>query len=416
MRRESSPAQGAEERAKVALEVIFDLAESAREADATLAEYAEREPKVRELLTVPQSADKHAEGPTILDHYRTILMGASLIERGRLEARHLQSFADLGAYETDWDEVTQFIRAHTNLMRAFNVSHDLGKVDFFGVYATTEVGRKAGFLDRKSFHATQKTWGPEDRRAWREKYVILYNDFAAKHSGMDPAETQRRFFDTYGLSVTYFKHELGGTIPENKAVIDRLQGELGLTPADRKLLDFGIRQHISDFLPCTRGPSDYDALRKLAEQEDGLNVDLAMMFLVAGMMTDGVLGARKNDTEGRWYIRVESLRSFFAAERAYLAYLADREAEARRKEHDRVLRGVLKASGLGGHDLIALGFVQDRRFARLVAALHEALDRGSQMDVHSFFPDTADETCDAVALRFDAARVKLLAEDPTSQA
>lgn len=386
--------------------IFFDIAklvEAQQDADRLLLEYAEKEPKVKKLLNTPQSADKHAEGPKILDHYRCIFTAVKMIEQGLLRAEDIGDSADLHGVEKEWNETLDFVRTHPNLMRAFAIAHDLGKVDYFAVYAKAPAGEAAGFMNKKEFYKKMKTFTPAEREAWQKKYETRYQTFASEHPELTEPDTQKAFFDTHGVTVTYVGHERGAEIPENQAVVERLVKELRLSADEKQLLYFSILHHVSTYLTFENGVADYAALAKLAERV-GLDPSTAMRKLQADMMIDGVLGARKREPDiPGLSVAIGSMRKFLEPEKQYAAYLAAEKKWEAAAETERRIKRIAKQTKLDGHGLKDLGFQTDSRFSMLLKAVHESIQTGQLVDFSMY--DTVDETVKkTIAYRIQEAR------------
>lgn len=390
-RLERLPSQDAVERAappspdqpvEMAFEDAHEVARAMVEARKILKQYLEQEPKLKEVLETPQSADKHAEGPRILDHYRHILTSLLLLKRGFFTFERASQALDLSGRREKWEDAVRFIRENYELMLAFAICHDLAKPDTLGIYAKNEKGLKAGFPGKRKFHLAKKNLTSDQRRGWRGKYESLERKFAAEHPELtDPAVRQKAFFDEYGLTATYVGHE--NVTPENRAIIDRVGAGLGLSDEDVDLLVFSIQNHVSGHLSFEKGPRDYHALVKLAEAA-GVDPRRGMLSLLTGMVVDGMMGVRKWKESGTGYeLPSDALKNFWSAESAYPAFLAEEGRKAAEQAELLRLRAAAASAGLRGDKLRELGIDLKIGFSSVIDAIFDAIreDRGADRAV-----------------------------------
>ena len=364
------------------LKAILELGHSVIEAERILLDYASKEAKIATLLQCPQSSDKHAEGPLIKDHYRCILIALEVIKRGLLDSSKVPECLEMKGYEQEWDAVIEFIKENPDLMLIFALSHDLGKEDFVGFYAKKSMGQAEGFPDKRTFHQSQrdKMLSSKDRKRLKQKYTDLYNKFATQHPDIPEADVQQKFFDMYGLSVTYIGHEKGLSIPENRAVTDRLIVEKGLDRDEAQLLDYSVLHHVSNYMDFGKGPADYDGLF-MAAREAGIDPIKGIRSLQAGVVIDGILGARKR-REGAdgLFIATETMRKFFDAERAHPQYIKDREAKEAEAIKNIRIKHILIAERLGGKDIVELGIPATAR-AKIIEAIYIAVGGSGELQL-----------------------------------
>lgn len=366
-----------------AVDLAFDdareVATAMLEARKILQEYLEREPKLKEVLDTPQSADKHAEGPRILQHYRHILTSLVLLKRGFFTFEKASEALELAGHREQWEAAAKFVRDNYGLMLAFAICHDLAKPDALGLYAKNEKGLALGFPAKREFHRKNKGMPAEERRAWRDRYERLFSDFAAAHPDMeDPAVLQKAFFDEYGLTATYVGHE--NVTPENLEIIRRTCAGLGLSEDDVALLVYSIQNHVSGHLSFEKGPQDYHALVKLAEKA-GVDPRRAMLSLQAGMLVDGMLGVRKWKESGTGQeLASTALLAFWRAEQAHPAYVAELERKAREQALLLRLREAAAAAGLRGDKLRELGLDLKTGFSAVVDAIFAAIRDDAPLD------------------------------------
>jgi hypothetical protein len=375
-RPETKP-QNPDRPAEMDFEDAQEVARAMLEARKILKHYLDQEPKLKEVLETPQSADKHAEGPRILDHYKHILTSLLLLKRGFFTFERASQALDLADRRGQWESAVRFVQENYDLMLAFAICHDLAKPDALGLYAKSDKGLAAGFPAKREFHLKNKKMPLEERKAWSEKYALLEAEFAKSHPEMtDPAVRQKAFFDEYGITATYVGHE--NVTPENRAIIDRVCGELGLSEKDVNLLVYSIQNHVSGHLSFEKGPRDYHALAKLAEAA-GVDPKRGMMSLLAGMVVDGMMGVRKWNAPGTGYeLPSEAIVKFWDAELAYPGFLAEEERKAKEQAELLRLRAAADAADLRGDKLRSLGLNLKIGFSTVVDAIFDAIreDRG----------------------------------------
>ena len=213
----------------------------------------------------------------------------------------------------------------------------------------------------------------EENAAARKTYDRLYRAFAENHPGMEDADLQRAFYETYGISISYITHESKALMGENLTLLERLAKDLGLSDADRALLFFTIRHHVDDRLTFAKGAEDYAALSRIAA-EAGVDPQDAMHFLQLSFLIDGTLGVRKR-IEGQegFSISVDMLKKFWQAEIEYPAYLEQEEKKQRARELMRRLKLTAGEAKLRGDELIALGLKPGPGFDRVIESIYAAI-------------------------------------------
>ncbi len=365
--------------AEMSFEDSREVARAMLEARKILKQYLDQEPKLKDLMETPQSADKHGEGPRILDHYQHILASLVLFKRGFFTYERTSQALDLEGRREQWEDAIRFIRENYGLMLAFSICHDLAKSDTLGIYAKAEEGIKAGFPAKRDFHLKKKDMTAEERQAWREKYAALEAGFAASHPEItDPSARMKAFFEKYGITATYIGHE--NVTPENRVIIERVSAGLGLSEKDIKLLVFSIQNHVSGLLSFDKGPRDYHSLVMLAEAA-GVDVRDAILSLQAGIVTDGMMGVRKWNASGTGFeLPSEVLHKFWQAEKDYPAFKAEEERRASEKADLLRLREIAAQVGLRGDDLKDLGINVKIGFQKFVLAIYDAIRKDVDLD------------------------------------
>ncbi len=397
---------------RVDVEALFaelkDLADASIEADRLMIEFAEAEPKVRDILNTPQSPDKHAEGPTVKDHYRSILSAIVLIRDGKMPYPRAQEVLGIENAEQEWNEVERVVREHPNLLIAFAFMHDVAKPDTLGFlvrdgspavelgFATKAIdkeiekrkdkakdaAKKGDIAPRVAFDAEQ-----DARRAdLRAKYDKLFAEFSSTRQDLDPMDLQKQFFDAYGISISYRGHAEEAYDGANREVVDRVADRLNLTDQERKLLRYSIEQHINPLLKFERVEGkDVHGFVDAAE-EAGLDPKEAMRALQAGMLVDGLIGTVKLpkkvkdgvatneiDTAGDAFIYTAPLTNFWKAEQLYPAYRVEVERKKAEEEAVRQRSRILKDVGLDGDALKALGIQEGADLGRTLGMIRGAL-------------------------------------------
>jgi hypothetical protein len=387
---------------------LKDLAEVGIEADRLLIEFAEAEPKVRDILNTPQSPDKHAEGPTVKDHYRSILSAIVLIRDGKMPYARAREALGITEGEQEWGEVERVVQEHPNLLVAFAFMHDVAKPDTLGFLVrdgspAVELGfltkekdkevekRKSKAKDaakkgdtslRDAFDAEQ-----DARRAdLRVKYDRLFAEFSSTRKDIEPMDLQKQFFDAYGISISYRGHAEEAYDGANREVVDRVADRLNLTEEEGKLLRYSIEQHINPLMKFERVEGkDVHSFVEAAEQA-GIDPKKAVRTLQAGILVDGLIGTVKlpkkvkdgvatneTDTVGDAFIYTAPLTNFWKAEQLYPAYRAEVERKKAEEEVARQRNLVLKEVGLDGEGLKALGIKEGSDLGRTLNMVRDAL-------------------------------------------
>ncbi len=395
-------------KADTPVEMFFEdarvMAEAVIKARKTLKEYLQKEPKLQKVLDTPQSSDKHAEGSRIAEHYQSILVSLELLENGFMDFDRASRGMDLEGFHEQWDATLEFINENREFMLTFAICHDLAKPDCLGIYAKDEKGLKLGFPGKRDFHKKNRDMSPKERDDWRNKYLELYEDFAMQHPDIkDDAKMQKAFFEEYGLSTTYVGHE--NITPENRAIIDRMCAEQGLSQEDEDLLIFSIQQHVSAYLSFEKGPADYAALVRLS-REAGVDVRRAILSIQAGMLIDGIFGVRKwNDAGTGFMIATKAIKDFWQAERDYPEYEKEQAHKAAEQAILLRLRDVAAQTGLRGNDLIALGINPKLGMQKIIEVIYAAIRHDADLDraALSAFGLTED-VIDKLAVKTDNAK------------
>lgn len=385
-------------------QAITEIAEAAVEADWLLFELAREIPKVKEILSTPQSPDKHAEGPTVQDHYRSILSAINLLRHGQMPYDRAREVLGLEDAEQEWKEVEAIVRDHPNLLIAFAFMHDVAKPDTLGFvvrdgspaislgFATKAVDKEIEKRRDKAREAAVKRGDESLREAFvaeqtirradlRAKYDKLFTDFATTHQGITPMELQAQFFDAYGISINYRGHAEAAYNRENRDVVRQVANHLGLTQEERRLLRFAIEQHINPLMKFERVEGKYiQSFVEAAEQLD-LDPQKAMRVLQAGLLVDGVIGTVKlptrietvngqevkiPETSGTPYIHTGPLINFWKSEKLYPAYRKEEDAKEQR-------RLVLIEEGLTGEAMRTLGFPEGPETGKILGMIREAI-------------------------------------------
>ncbi len=158
-------------------EKFEEIAKAQNEANKKLAEYAEREPIIKQVLETPQSRDKHAEGPRVVDHYREILTSLALMRDGQLDFETMRDALNLPEEARDqWDKIVKVVKEHPKLFEAIVMAHDLGKAETVGfVSAKPELefpDKKTALLLRKMTQLRRR----RGRSGWQStaNFLILF--------------------------------------------------------------------------------------------------------------------------------------------------------------------------------------------------------------------------------------------------
>lgn len=364
-------------------EKFKEIAEATNEANEKLAEYAEHEPRIKEVLETPQSRDKHGEGPKVADHYREILTSLALMREGNLDFETMKGVLDLPeGMEDQWGKMVEVVKAHPKLFEAAVMAHDLGKAETVGfVSAKPELGFPDKKAAMKEDEATKESKRPERLAKYRE----LFDSFSAAHPELSDDGLAQAFQNEDGISITYYGHaEKATTNPENRAVVDRMAENLGLTEEEKGLLIFAVEQHMNPLTKFDKAgePKDFEFFLKKAE-EAKVNPEKAMQIFEAIVLLDGVLGTRKADLDNPELLVLNGvpLRKFLEAEQKYPAYRAEQEGKAREAEKARRAKEALVKAGLGGDDLQQLlGMKPGKELGKVIKNIERAAAEGAPLE------------------------------------
>jgi hypothetical protein len=389
---------------------LKDFTEANSEANEWMIEFATAEPKIRDILRTPQSPDKHAEGPTVEDHYRSILSSFALLRDGKIPYARAKEILGLEDAASEWGEVEQVAREHPNLLIAFAFLHDVAKPDTIGFVARdgspaiehgfpTKAMDKENEKRKKKAKEAAKKGDPslqdafdqeqEARRAERSAtYERLFAEFSSSRQGADPMNLQKEFFDAYGISISYRGHAEQAYQGTNLEVVQRTQDRLNLTDEERLLLRFAIEQHINPLIKFER--VEGKDVHSFVEAANALGIDpqKAIRVLQTGMLVDGIIGTLKlptvekqvgeqqvqtTDTSGEPYLYSAPLVNFWKAQRLYEESRQEEDEKRKEEEAARLLKTVLKEEGLDGEALKALGINQGPEMGKMLGMISWAM-------------------------------------------
>ncbi|MFA4845006.1 MAG: hypothetical protein WC654_00400 [Patescibacteria group bacterium] len=389
---------------------LKDLVEAREEANRWMIEFAQAEPKVRDILQTPQSPDKHAEGPNVEDHYRSILSAVALLRDGKMPYARAREVLGIEDAEQEWGEVEAVVKEHPQLLVAFAFMHDVAKPDTIGFMARDgSPAIEHGFANKAMDKEIEKRKGkakdaakkgdPSLKEAFDAEqdarrvelgatYERLFADFSSSHQGIDPMDLQTQFFDTYGISISYRGHAEEAYDGVNREVVERTADRLKLTDEERALLRFSIEQHINPLMKFERveGKDVHSFVE--AAQALGLDPQKAIRALQAGMLVDGIIGTVKlptrtetvggqdvqvTDTSGEKYIYTAPLVNFWKAEQLYPAYQAEVKRKKKEEEAARERNLMLKEERLDGDALKDLGIPPGAEMGRILGMIAGAV-------------------------------------------
>lgn len=323
------------------------------EADPHLFEHAEhflvaverQEPLIAQSLRTPQDVRYHAEGPTMRDHLRLMLIFLFALTEEKVHLVDIEEFRRLKGYEGELQELEDLMKEHAAFFQVFTLCHDVGK------WVTTTFSSKPGSQgEGRGFHTPREHHVDEaahERANKRREYMELYDRFSThRYHGTD-RETQAQFYLEYGIDVHYPGHARKIHAPVYHALLKRLCEAHGLPDRDRELLEDLISHHMEygfDFK--VRRPHRIHRYIHLAGKR-GYDADDFIDLAQACLLLDQVMGSVRLSPHGYWH-ETASFVHFLQSEHDYAPHRrAEKEAQ-RVSEEKRERNRIFKEVGLDG--------------------------------------------------------------------
>lgn len=329
---------------------------------STTADTVQRREKVARIMQVgecavpslavwrvtPQSAPWHCEGPTVADHIARILVTLSAIVDGEgLEC--IEEFVREKDLRLDVQAMVDTLRTHEQLMTAFVFAHDSAKPEtaFFDAKPESR-GAAEGFIQHGLRGERQMT------EAERMRYDKLFRAYVAAHPTLSIPAAMGGFYDMYGITVHYDRHDAIAASPAYAEVRHAVAQAMTLPLSEHKMLAELVRYHI-DTIHAFHASADAKAYEILAARagKAGLNVDLFLDLALAVLFLDAVAGSVHYEN-GAYHAQTQLVVHMLRAEReAVPRRHADRElARAQAAKH--AYKAVLADGGLDGESVFAL--------------------------------------------------------------
>lgn len=323
-------------------------AEQGSKKAAALVQRAERRiPGFVRLAATPQSAPWHCEGSTLTSHVERVLTvlfaveaGASLAEIEEF-ARERDLILDIAALEVT-------VRAHTPLLAAFALVHDIAKPDtvFFDAEAESK-GAREGFVQ----HGKRQQRAPSKEEL--QRYDKLLRAYKVGHDGTIE-EQIAGFYAQYGIATHYEGHARVAALADYAASRDAALDLVDVPRSYHKLLAELIRQHINVIESFCERPDakKYEFLVALAGKL-GLNVDLSLDLTLAAAFLDATAGS-VSVREGKLAAQTGLVVNILRAEREAAPRRHASRVEAAARAHKQARKDVLAVAGLSGEEVFAL--------------------------------------------------------------
>lgn len=309
---------------EIDIETLFrflrDLKEGNAYAARVLSEFAELDPKARELLETPQSPNYHAEGPKVGDHYRLLLTALELMRVGQMDYKTACTFLCVEGFAEEWNATVQEVQARPQLFEAFILEHDVGKADRVGYYYNNPNKRGTGTFVRKTKFQESSGSEIEKRQARTREYREMYAAFSAQHPNESDTRVAKLFYDAYEINVSYYGHEAAMETPDNNRIRTEVENRLGLTQEERRLVRFAVAEggNVRETFKRVGMNPDHRAYERFVAKasKKGLNGEAAMRFLAATLVVDVVLGSKKVSDDGNgWVSDAKQVRRLWEARR-----------------------------------------------------------------------------------------------------
>ncbi len=319
-------------------------------AQAMLHACARSEPLIAETLQTPQDIRYHAEGPTVFDHLRLMLMSLYAIVQGKLKLTHVEELARLKGYRHEVEELENTIREHASWFEAFILVHDVAKWNAVG-FRSPEPSRGA----QLGFNL-ELTYEPQTdliaRAKMRQQYLDLYRDFEAKHPHESPRKVQSLFYLEYEIEVKYPHHDRLIHAPVYHQLLQRFALAHQLSDIHASMLEDIVSRHLRFFQFKKVSSGTMEPFIHLA-RERGYDAGEFVDFIQGAVLLDFVCGSVRLSAHGYWH-EIDLLVNALKAEHEANPSLRAEKLQTRaQQEHRRRLR-VFQEVGLDGLSLMEL--------------------------------------------------------------
>ncbi len=339
-------------------------------AEAMLHAVATSEPLIAETLHTPQDVRFHAEGPTVRDHLRLMLMSLYAIEEGKLHLSQIEELARMKGYVHEIDELENIMREHVSWFEAFVLVHDSAK------WNTVTFASPAGSRGAELGFNLTLTYEPDvdlaARATMRDRYIELYRTFEEMHPNESAREIQSLFYLTYDIDVKYPHHDRIIHSPVYLALFERFAIAHELTDIHTKMLEDIITRHLRFKRFASPSKSDMSAFAHLASVR-GYDTDDFFDFIQGALFLDFVCASKRLSAHGYWH-EIEMLVNALRAEHATDPSRRVEKLHARQEEEHREQLRLFQEVGLDGVSLMdVLGMEPGREFGRALRRVQTAV-------------------------------------------
>jgi len=331
--------------------VRFDAGLRGR-ADATLRAAAHAETLIADGLRTPQSPRYHAEGPTVEDHVRLMLMTLQAVIDDQLHLVDIEEFRRMKGYGGELEELEEMLKENAALYEVFALVHDAAKWACLSFEAHPDSrGAALGFVTEPFTHWDDV--GISERAKLRERYLELYQRFSELHPSESDQDTQSAFFVTYGIEVHYPGHDRAVRTPVYERLVRRLATAHRLTDRDTELLLDLIGHHLDPLHDFSEpNPKRIARYHALAEAR-GWDTDDFIDLLQGCLFLDAVCGSERAGAHGRWH-DMTPLGNFLHAEHDFAPWRRAEKDVEREERRKREMQAVFREVGLDGVALMDL--------------------------------------------------------------
>lgn len=284
----------------------------------------------------------------LADHIHRMLSVVFAVNDGTSLA-HIEEFAREKDLALDIAALEETLRTQQTLLTAFALLHDIAKPDvaFFDARPESK-GAAEGFVQ----HALRGTQVMTE--AERLRYDKLLRAYDAAHPRMTAVERMGGFFDTFGITVHYDRHDALAASTVYAKEREALAAHLGLSLSQGKMLVELIRYHI-DAIRAFCDRADATAYKTLAARagKAGLNTEQFLDLAIAALFLDAVAGSVQYK-EGRFCAQTSLVINMLRAERdAMPARHAAREFAAKQSVKQ-AYKALLAEAALDGESIFRL--------------------------------------------------------------
>ncbi|MCR4314147.1 MAG: hypothetical protein NUV84_02795 [Candidatus Uhrbacteria bacterium] len=346
-------------------------------AESLLTAVSHQEPLVVQSLLTPQDVRYHAEGSTMRDHLRLMLIFLFALVEEKVHLVDIEEFRRLKGYEGEIQELEDLMKENIAFFQVFTLGHDVAK--WVTTTFTSKPGSRGealGFNTPRSHHFDEVA---HEHAAKRDAYLDLYKEFSQREFHGTDRETQAQFYLQYGVSVHYPHHARKIHAPVFEALLRRLCAAHRLPDRDGDLLEDLISHHMEcgfDFKvprPVRIRRYTYIAMKRGYDADDFIDLAQACLLL------DQTIGSLRLSAHGYWH-ETKSFINFLQSEHDFAPYRrAEKEAlreTQEKKERNRVLREV----GLDGIAMMdVLGMESGPEFGLALRRIHAGVSGQGEM-------------------------------------